>query len=159
MQQGLFLGGRWFSNRLWQAQVAAPKAGTTTGGAPRPLLTGFPKISSFRQSSPNLRPLHADQKKFAEQNSSGLELSTISARKIRYHRNCAALNTTADQNNSGLGLSTISARKIRYHRNCAALNTTADQNNSGLGRSTISAPKLPHRAALSSRGMGRMTAN
>src|ERR1017187_501709 len=127
----------WFSNRLWQSQVAAPKAGTTTGGALRPRLSGFPKIPSFRQSSPNLRPIHADRKKFAEQNSSALELSTISARKSHYHRNCAALNTTAEQNNSGLGLSTIAAPKIRHHRSCAGLNTTAEQNNSGLGLSTI----------------------
>src|ERR1019366_4177399 len=126
-----FLKWRWFSNRLWQSQVAAPKTGATTGGALRPRLTGYPKIPSFRQSSPNLRPIYADRKKFAEQNSSALELSTISARKSHYHRNCAALNTTAEQNNSGLELSTI------------------------LGR------KRPHRAAPRSRARktGRMTAN
>src|ERR1039458_323815 len=139
-----FLKWRWFSNSLWQSQVAAPKTGATTGGALRPRLTGYPKIPSFRQSSPNLRPIYADRKKFAEQNSSALELSTISARKSHYHRNCAALNTTAEQNNSGLGLSTIAAPKIRHHRSCAGLNTTAEQNNSGLGLSTISAPKIRH---------------
>src|ERR1039458_3551507 len=156
-----FLKWRWFSNRLWQSQVAAPKTGTTTGGALRPRPTGFPKIPSFRQSSPNLRPIHADRKKFAEQNSSALELSTISARKSHYHRNCAALNTTAEQNNSGLGLRTISAPKSRHHRSCAALNTTAEQNNSALGLSTILGRKRPHRAAPGSRARktGRMTAN